>query len=779
MKGDQGQGISIVIPSWNNKETLMKCLSALETQTALEIMEVIIADDGSDDGSAEEVGKRKWKFHLKYLALPHRGLAAASNAGIMAAEKEYILHMGSDIIAVPEMVEQHLRTLSENSNAAVIGYCPYSSEIRVTPFMNYLMNSGRQFGYGALEDGERGLPPNMFYTSNVSFEKNKAVEVGLFDEDMGWLYQDCEFGIRMIMAGVTIHYNKKARGYHYHSIALDKWITREIHSGESLVKLSLKHPWFKDLHSIKDYCYSFYYSIRGKDRFRKEIHGLIEKLEEKPLSLLRKLALDTKEGHGIIHSHPVLDYHYDKLLNFYNGMGMYNAISAMEGENWADEKKTGVWIYHDSAYAKSAKIAADRKTGQKLVSVVIPVYNGKDTVRQTVESFFNQSISRDEIELVLVDDGSDDETKKCLAGLEKMPGVKVLYSERNRGQSISTNQGVIHSSGYYIMLSAQDILADPRLLESHLQTHNRAEDEVAVMGNIPYADSLVQNKLMQFVMDGGPQFAFENINNHENVTPPFLYAPNITLKKEVFEKVGGFDDDFVYGAQDTDLGVRLRLNNIRIIYNPHAIAYHNHFLKLDTFLFKRQPLAGKGMVQYTVKWPFLNNLEAIKSNIYSHYIIYRDNKKLLNDMLAAAALLDAVPSERHPTIIVRECSRRNISQIPAYTFILDFLLSYYLYRGAMEEMERREGRGWSDFYSEEKGRMKFFRIDRENRNKERILSAILSRLPSGEKYIDLVDDTWPDRKIYVQNRNDSGHRRNNTHPSPDNVFTRKECKAHV
>ena len=69
MKSDQGQGISIVIPSWNNKAALLKCLRALEMQTALAVMEVIIADDGSEDGSAEEVGERDWKFPLKYLAL--------------------------------------------------------------------------------------------------------------------------------------------------------------------------------------------------------------------------------------------------------------------------------------------------------------------------------------------------------------------------------------------------------------------------------------------------------------------------------------------------------------------------------------------------------------------------------------------------------------------------------------------------------------------------------------------------------------------------------------
>jgi len=93
------------------------------------------------------------------------------------------------------------------------------------------------------------------------------------------------------------------------------------------------------------------------------------------------------------------------------------------------------------------------------LSVVIPAYNEEDLIRETisqVDIFLNQNF--DNYEIIIVDDGSQDEThKRCTALLKSFPRLKLLKNEKNRGKGFSIKRGVLEASCDLIMFSDADL----------------------------------------------------------------------------------------------------------------------------------------------------------------------------------------------------------------------------------------------------------------------------------------------------------------------------------
>ena len=178
--------LTVVIPTYNRKNILKKCLNALFDQTYPQSdYEVIVVDDGSTDGTEEIV---KFLINnspciLRYFKQEHKGPAAARNLGIKNANGKIILFIGDDIIATPNLIVEHMKRHLTNPevNIAILGYVTWSPELRITPFMRWLENGGPQFSYHELKDKE-ALGHGYFYTCNISLKRHFLLTHGLFDE---------------------------------------------------------------------------------------------------------------------------------------------------------------------------------------------------------------------------------------------------------------------------------------------------------------------------------------------------------------------------------------------------------------------------------------------------------------------------------------------------------------------------------------------------------------------------------------------------------------------
>jgi glycosyltransferase involved in cell wall biosynthesis len=211
--------LSVLISTYNRKETLLKTLGAYEAQSPRSnILEVLVLDDGSTDDTPKAVAEftARSELPVRYLQLTHRGSAAVRNYGIGEAKGKLILFGDDDILPTPHLVEEHVSWHKNHPQPSVgiLGLVEWSSEVNPTPFMHWLAEEGF-FSYGRLKAGEEaGF--GCFYSGNLSLKTDFLLENGLFDEDFkSYGFEDTELGYRLEKKGLKLLYNPRAVGYHY------------------------------------------------------------------------------------------------------------------------------------------------------------------------------------------------------------------------------------------------------------------------------------------------------------------------------------------------------------------------------------------------------------------------------------------------------------------------------------------------------------------------------------------------------------------------------------
>ena len=115
------------------------------------------------------------------------------------------------------------------------------------------------------------------------------------------------------------------------------------------------------------------------------------------------------------------------------------------------------------------------------ISVIIPVYNSEKFIVKCLDSLEAQSMK--EIEVILINDGSTDQTKELIEEYQKTHNLKIrLYSRENAGQAAARNFGVLQAQGNYIAFLDSDDYVEPDYLQQMYQTARHYDSEVVTSG---------------------------------------------------------------------------------------------------------------------------------------------------------------------------------------------------------------------------------------------------------------------------------------------------------
>jgi GT2 family glycosyltransferase len=149
------------------------------------------------------------------------------------------------------------------------------------------------------------------------------------------------------------------------------------------------------------------------------------------------------------------------------------------------------------------------------------------------------------------------------------------------GASAKRNAGWHVARAPLVHFLGDDILADPSLLEEHLNWHRRrGGDNVGVLGHVRWASEISTTPFMRW-LDRGIQFDYPAIEGEEASWFNF-YTANISLPGALLEEVEGFDEaGFPFLYEDLDLGYRLERRGFRLLYNRRAEGQHLHPTTLD------------------------------------------------------------------------------------------------------------------------------------------------------------------------------------------------------
>jgi GT2 family glycosyltransferase len=242
--------LSVVLPTYNRRAILERCLSALGQQTLDAAQyEIVVVDDGSQDGTREWLRTRS---DIRLIEQPRNaGPAAARNAGIKAARGDLVLFLGDDIVAPPRLLEQHVREHAQlaDPHAAVLGYAPWGQQQEITPLMRYLFEgrSFQQFRYHAIRDPEH-VPYGFFYTCNLSLHRSFLLDYGLFDEEFRHAYgEDTELAYRLSQHGLRLVFRRELVAEHYHPTSYRQARKRTRVAGQVTALMARKHPELADL----------------------------------------------------------------------------------------------------------------------------------------------------------------------------------------------------------------------------------------------------------------------------------------------------------------------------------------------------------------------------------------------------------------------------------------------------------------------------------------------------------------------------------------------------
>src|SRR5690606_9347028 len=118
---------SIIMPTYNSVNLIIPCLISLNHQVLEEgnSFEVIVVDDGSNDGTGEAIQELAPKYELKYFYIDRTlasSRAAARNLGLAEAGGEVVLFLDGDHLVPPHFVQEHLKYHQEREDLVVIGF---------------------------------------------------------------------------------------------------------------------------------------------------------------------------------------------------------------------------------------------------------------------------------------------------------------------------------------------------------------------------------------------------------------------------------------------------------------------------------------------------------------------------------------------------------------------------------------------------------------------------------------------------------------------------------
>ncbi len=531
--------VSVIVPCFNAEAFLGQTLNSLLNQT-LAPQEIIVVDNGSSDGSlrvAEEFGDA-----VATIVAREKGASAARNAGIAAASGDALMFLDADDLIAPDTLRELVKVLEAHPGS--VARCPWyrfepvSYGWKVAP----ASCAPRRPGQDDLAAWLTGWyhPPCSLLWSREAYERSggwdSAVKVNT----------DGDIMMRGLIAGNRLVPTQRGTGY-YRRLPGDR------------VSLSNTRRTRQGTESRLFVLDRVAGLLAEQGRIRRYRAALAEAYLTVASGAEADLA-DRARHEAAVHAGPT------RLL------AARAAAKLAERRRWIGER-AGVSFQAatEPALPGAAEGAEAPRPGpaareeRQYVSVVIPAYNRAHTLPRAIESVLAQDHA--DLELLVVDDGSTDDTASILAGYDD-PRLRVLRQETNRGVSAARNRGMREAQGAFIAFLDSDDEWRPAKLSRQLQIFARGTRGLGLVytgaetlglesrrtDTPAFRGDLLDTLLLRNVLHGAGSSAM--------------------IKREVVETVGYFDEDLP-AIEDYDYWVRLA-RFFAVDYAPEPlIRYHD------------------------------------------------------------------------------------------------------------------------------------------------------------------------------------------------------------
>ncbi|PLX21773.1 hypothetical protein C0584_01570 [Candidatus Parcubacteria bacterium] len=209
----------------------------------------------------------------------------------------------------------------------------------------------------------------------------------------------------------------------------------------------------------------------------------------------------------------------------------------------------------------------------KLLSIVVCTIGKTETLQDSLEEILLQ-IRNSDVELVLV--ANNQKSFDLLKSFNFRDDNKLsIHFEEKIGLSFARNRGVKEASGEYVLFTDDDAFLSEGFIDELFKTLKSNKHDI--VGG-PIKPFFLTGKAKWFKEDYETlYFGEQGRNLKEN---EFLYGPNIIIKKEIINHIGGFDPSFglrgekIYLGEEIDIQIRARKKGYKVFYNPDLLVKH-------------------------------------------------------------------------------------------------------------------------------------------------------------------------------------------------------------
>jgi GT2 family glycosyltransferase len=239
----------------------------------------------------------------------------------------------------------------------------------------------------------------------------------------------------------------------------------------------------------------------------------------------------------------------------------------------------------------NAPRAPEFKRRWPTVSVIVINYNGKDYLEPCLGSLRELDYPEDRLEVIFIDNNSDDGSVELVR--ESFPECRVVVNDHNTGFSPAVNQGAKLADGAYLALLNNDAEADPRWIKEAVQVLEMEDRTACVASKILRDDRRTIDYAGGQMAFYGHGFAkgnkeLDDPDDRKNRATLFASGGAMVTRRDVFLRVGGFDETYFAFFEDVDYGWRLWVLGHEVTYVPASKVYHRHHGTIERFGYPRE-----------------------------------------------------------------------------------------------------------------------------------------------------------------------------------------------
>jgi glycosyltransferase involved in cell wall biosynthesis len=234
-----------------------------------------------------------------------------------------------------------------------------------------------------------------------------------------------------------------------------------------------------------------------------------------------------------------------------------------------------------------------------MLSIIIPTYNRKQLLAESLESLTQQSIDSSDFEVIVVNDGGVD-VRAVIQRFNSSLNINYINAS-HQGVSIARNTGIKEARGDILVFFDDDAVASKDWLEKVIKIFSNSEINIVVGRGLAKT-----NNMWQF-------FAPHYDRGNKQIQLNGIWECDFAVRKSVLNQVGVFDEQIGWGHEGNELADRCKKGGYDIWYQPSMVIYHDYATGIINYL-KKQFLFGKKLAYLKKKGI---DTEQFKESLYN------------------------------------------------------------------------------------------------------------------------------------------------------------------